>query len=297
MDPFTKVFLTLRHVARHPVNRDRKLKAVLEYGLIQIAARTVPGDICVKFPNDTRLLVPPRMKGAAHYIAPRICEFEEMAFVMHFVRPDDLFVDVGANIGAFTVLAGGVAGACTLSFEPVTGTFEMLTRNVLLNGLQGRAKTVRAAVGRKEGTVQLSVGFGTENRVTTNSRASDSASVPLTTLDKELAGRAATFLKVDVEGFESDVFAGASETLKQPKLEAMIVERGNMGLEYGFDEEALHRSIREHGFLACRYDPFTRQLSATDGSTSGIVIYVRDLAASNQRLRTAAKFTLGDLSV
>ena len=80
------------------------------------------------------------MKGAAHYITPRLCEFEEMAFVMHFLRPGELFVDVGANVGAFTVLAAGVAGAAVRAFEPNPGTFEMLERNVRLNGLQEAGK-------------------------------------------------------------------------------------------------------------------------------------------------------------
>jgi hypothetical protein len=51
------------------------------------------------------------MKGAAHFIYPGVCEFEEMAFVLHYARPTDLFVDVGANIGAYTVLAAGASGA------------------------------------------------------------------------------------------------------------------------------------------------------------------------------------------
>jgi tRNA G37 N-methylase Trm5 len=61
------------------------------------------------------------MKGAVHYIAPRLGEFEEMAFVMHFLRSGELFVDVRANVGAFTVLAAGVAGAEVRAFEPNPG--------------------------------------------------------------------------------------------------------------------------------------------------------------------------------
>ena len=126
MNFITKIAGALRAVANHPLNRQRKFKAILEYGFIQSAARLVPGDICVGFPNNTRLLVPPWMKGAAHYITPRLCEFEEMAFVMHFLRPGGLFADVGANIGAFTVLAAGVAGAAVTAFEPSPEIFRQL---------------------------------------------------------------------------------------------------------------------------------------------------------------------------
>jgi len=43
----------------------------------------------------------------------------DMGFLLHFLRKDDLFLDVGANIGSYTVLAGGAVGAKSISFEPV----------------------------------------------------------------------------------------------------------------------------------------------------------------------------------
>jgi FkbM family methyltransferase len=205
MNPISKVAQALGRVANHPINRRRRLKAVLEYGVIQLAARFAPGEICVEFPNQTRILVPPRMKGAAHYIAPRLCELEEMSFVMHFLRPGDFFADVGANIGVFTILAAGVGGARTKSFEPSPDTFEALSRNIRLNGFQERSVAIQAIVGGKEGAAQLSVGLGTENCVATGAAASHSVTVPMTTLDRELAATPPDLLKVDVEGFETEV--------------------------------------------------------------------------------------------
>lgn len=269
----------------------------MEYGFIQIAARLVPGDICVEFPNRTRLLVSPRMKGAAHYIAPRLCEFEEMAFVAHFLRPGQLFVDVGANVGAFTILASGVAGARTIAFEASPDTFEMLVRNIRLNGLEGRAKAVHAAVGRDEGVTQFSIGLGTENYVARDVAAGKSVTVKMTTLDKELAETPPDLLKVDVEGFETEVFAGASKTLRYSGLQAIIIERNNMGARYGFDEAPLHREIQQRGFLPCGYNPFTRCLSAVADGTRQNIIYARDIAAANAKLQTAPAFRLDDLSV
>ncbi|MGH7994543.1 MAG: FkbM family methyltransferase, partial [Limisphaerales bacterium] len=181
MNPVAKIASALRVIARHPLNRRRKFKAVMEYGFIQVAARLAPGDICVEFPNNTHLLVPPRMKGAAHFIAPRLCEFEEMSFVMHFLRPGMMFMDIGANIGAFTVLAAGVAGASAKAFEPSSFTCEILSRNLYLNGLQDRAQAIQAAVGRNIGEIQFSVDLGTENHVITNRSRQNSQKVRLTT--------------------------------------------------------------------------------------------------------------------
>jgi hypothetical protein len=46
--------------------------------------------------------------------------FEDMAFLLHFMREEDLFVDVGANIGSYTILAGNEVGAETIEIEPIT---------------------------------------------------------------------------------------------------------------------------------------------------------------------------------
>src|SRR5665213_47911 len=291
MNPITKITGALRAAVNHPVNRHRKFKAALEYGFIQIAARLVPGDVCVEFPNHTRLLVSPHMKGAAHYITPRLCEFEEMSFVIHFLQADDLFADVGANVGAFTIMAAGVASACVVAFEASPDTYAMLLCNIRLNDFQNRIKAIHAAVGRTEGTAQFSVGLGTENGVATGATASNSVSVRMTTLDKELAGNPPDLLKVDVEGFETEVFAGAANTLRNPKLKAIIVERDNLGARYGFDEESLHREICECDFIGCNYEPFKRRLFEVGGGTRGNIIYVRNLVAANERLSAAPPFT------
>lgn len=297
MNPITKVVSALRYVANHPVNRNRKVRAVMEYGFIQIAARMVPGDVCVKFPNSTRLLISPDMKGAAHYITPGLCEFEEMSFVMHFLRPGELFVDVGANVGAFTVLAAGVAGAQVVAFEASPDTYEMLARNLRLNNFGDRVNAIQAAAGRSEGTTKFSSGLGTESCVASAANINGAVTVHMTTLDKVLVAHPPTLLKVDVEGFETEVFAGATRTLRQPELRAIIVERNDSGSRYGFDEEPLHREIQQCGFVPCTYDPFARRLSETAGATSGNIIYTREVITANERLRTAPPFTLGDLSV
>jgi FkbM family methyltransferase len=295
MNLITKITGALCFVANHPLNRNRKFRAVAEYGFIQIAARLVPGHVCVEFPNHTRLMVSPKMKGAAHFIAPGLCEFDDMAFVMHFLRPDELFADVGANVGAFTVLAVGVAGAKAVSFEPSPETFEMLTRNVRLNGFQERVQLVNAVVGRQPGMVQFSAGLGTENHVAT--AAEKSTTARMTTLDGELAENPAVLLKVDVEGFETEVFAGAEKTLQNPTLQAVIVERNGSGNRYGYDEEKLHAQIRNQGFSPYGYDPFARRMRPLGKEAGGNIIYIRDLKATNERLCAAPAFELGSLKV
>jgi FkbM family methyltransferase len=297
MNPIKKINAALRDYRNHPLNQHRRNRAVLEYGFIQIAARIVPGEICVGFPNGTRLLIPSRMKGAAHYIAPRLCEFEPMAFTMHFLRAEDKFADVGANIGVFTVLGAGVAGCFVHAFEPNPETFGALTRNVRLNDLVPRVKLVNAAVGRAIGSVPMTTGLGTENHIATTAEAAAAIPVKVTTLDAEFGDEAPVLLKVDVEGFEPEVFGGAEKTLANPKLQALIVERNRPGNRYGFDEGKLHQQIRERGFKPYCYDAFKREVNLMSEQTTRTIIYLRDFEAACVRLKTAPAFHLDDLHV
>lgn len=285
-----KLYYTLQSVANHPLNRDGKWRAARDFCVAQVAVRMIPGDVCVPFPNQTRLLIPPQMKGAAHFISPGLCEFDEMCFVTHFLRPDELFADVGANVGAFTVLASGVAKARTVCFEPSPRTFDYLTRNVWLNNLSQLVSPVNAALGRSLGRLKLTENLGTENYVCPPGIQSNGVEVEVTTLDTAFALSPPILIKVDVEGFETEVFAGAEKTISNSSLSAMIVERTDMGNRYGYDEDTLHRGVQAMGFIPCSYSAMDRKLTKVSPSTRGNIIYVRDFDATQRRLREANAF-------
>ncbi len=297
MGMLQKLYVTLRAQGRHPLNRKPAWRAALDFSVAQLAARMIPGEVCVPFPNGTKLLVPPRMKGAAHFIYPGLCEFEDMGFVLHFLRPDDLFADIGANIGAYTVLAGGAVGSRVVAFEPAPTTFRSLLSNIQLNGLANRAVAHNLALGKEEGVLQMSAGLGTENCVRTTGNEPDSVTVKASSLDRILGNSEPVLLKIDVEGFETEVLRGARETLGKPSLQAMIVEKNGGGARYGFDEESLHKDIRGFGFQPCAYSPMDRALRRVADDSEGNIIYAKHFEIAQKRLKEAPPFEHGEFSV
>jgi FkbM family methyltransferase len=285
-----KLIGTLRWAGNHPVSRGAKWRGMFSFVRAQLGARVTPGDVCVAYPNGNWLLVPPWMKGAAHFIWPGLVEFEEMSFVMHFLRPNELFVDAGANIGAFTVLAGAVAGARTMSFEPGPQAFSFLVKNIRLNNLTEHATPRNIALGAKEGKIRFTAGLGTENFVIQGDSNLEQVEVQMSTLDAQTAGQAPVVLKVDVEGFEQEVMAGATEFLKKQSLEAILIERvGNAG-RFGQDESSLHHHLRSLSFVPCNYSPVSRKLRRIPDEAEGNIVYVRDLDKANERLRSAPAY-------
>lgn len=125
--------------------------------------------------------------------------------------------------------------------------------------------------------------------------AAGALEVPVVTVDQALADKSPTLIKIDVEGFETQVLAGAERALSDPGLLALILELNGSGARYGFDEDILHRDLLGRGFATFRYHPLERALEPLHGakSGSGNTVYVRDAALLAERVRTARKYRLG----
>jgi len=191
---------------------------------------------------------------------------------------------------------GGAAGARCISIEPIPETFAWLRKNIAVNGLSEQVQALNIGLGRAEGTLRFTGGLDTVNHVLVDDEATtDAVDVAVQTFDAVVGDIGPTLIKIDVEGFETEVIAGADRGLLSSNLLAVIMELNGSGGRYGFDEDALHRTMLERGFETFRYEPFERRLESLDGarSSSGNTLYVRDAAKLAERVRTAPRFRLG----
>jgi FkbM family methyltransferase len=140
----------------------------------------------------------------------------EAVVFAQIVRPGQVVLDVGANVGVFTqALAHAVTSAgAVLSFEPQRFVHQVLCANVALGGLTW-VRTFHAAVGREAGSILVPVvGYAVAGNYGGLALGgfSKGEPVPVLTIDS-LKLRACHFAKIDVEGMELDVVAGADETI------------------------------------------------------------------------------------
>jgi len=162
---------------------------------------------------------------------------DEVFVLGQVIKPGDLVVDVGANIGTHTVFFGKAVGeqGLVVAFEPQRLVFQTLCGNIALNGLTN-VTCFPTAVGEQRGTVMVPsidprqlFNFGA---VKTGGETGEC--VDLVPLD-ELALRRCALIKVDVEGMETKVIAGAKETIARCRpalfLENDTVERSRELLE------------------------------------------------------------------
>jgi hypothetical protein len=92
---------TLRFIASHPLNRGRRLQSLIRFAKWQLGSRLVPGTVAYEWIHGARFSVKRGKAGLTGNIYTDLHEFPDMAFLLHVLRADDLFVDVGANVGSY----------------------------------------------------------------------------------------------------------------------------------------------------------------------------------------------------
>jgi FkbM family methyltransferase len=160
-----------------------------------------------------------RIGRASNIWATGRVETEVQHVLREFVRPGDVFFDVGANVGFFTLLAARFVGptGTVVAFEPQPENLEALRGNVSLNGFTNVIVDSRA-VSSSSGTRVLDWRNPPTARLVDGSQAHSgrSFSVGTTSIDDYVAdnpGHAPRMVKIDVEGHELDVIQGMKRTL------------------------------------------------------------------------------------
>jgi FkbM family methyltransferase len=273
----------LRFIRNHPLTRRAPWQGVWRLLKYQIATRTLD-EAVVRWVDDSYLAVSKNMSGASGNIYTGLHEYCEMGFLIHYLQPDELFVDVGANVGAWTVLASAVCGARTMALEPDPISAQRLRRNIEVNAIQRLVEVHEVAASRADGRVMFTVGRDATNRIATPGDAKV-REVPSRSLDSLLPSPPEV-VKIDVEGFEEEVLAGARSILSAPQLKVLFIEVPPVPPSQLADHPVI-RKLAEHGFTRVFYDPAKRLLSPDDNGLRVFdAIFVRDVEESQRRLRS-----------
>lgn len=150
-----------------------------------------------------------------------------VAFLANFLRDGDVFVDVGANIGYFSVYAALCVGPSGIvhAIEPAEENATLLAANIALNSLYN-VRIHRVAVSDHEAEAVLfrsSLNAGAHSLLQTRG-LSRGAKVPVRTLDQLLQGeRAPRLIKIDVQGADFDVLNGMIPLLSAWEARPAIV--------------------------------------------------------------------------
>jgi len=289
---------TLGFIVQHPLNRSRRINALIKFARWQISSRIALGAIVYNWLEESRIIVYQGEAGFTQNIYCGLHEFADMAYVLHVLNEEDLFIDVGANIGSYTILACAVRGARGVCFEPVPSTYLRLLDNIRLNKLENRVNALNMGVSDKEDELVFTVGENCTNHVLAEGEyAEQTTSVKVVPLNNVLANLCPSLLKVDVEGFETQVINGADKVLECESLNSVIMELNGSGKRYSFDEKFVLEKMLSYGFKTYKYNPLKRELILIEGKNpqGGNTIFIRNEGFVKDRLLNSPKILANDV--
>lgn len=200
----------------------------------------------------------------------------ESAFTLNNLKEADIFIDVGANIGYFSMLVAQCKAAKVLAIEPAPKTYEILNMNIKHNMLDRVIEPFNVALGSHKSTVKFVSSLGPKShigyRVNNIHAHLPTIEVKLTTLDEMLKDRQdikkVDFIKVDIEGAEYDFLLGASHTIEKFRPMILMEIQEQRLIKYGANSEKVFTYIND---LSYKY------LFVTDNSIDEGRNYKEDL--------------------
>jgi FkbM family methyltransferase len=200
-------------------------------------------------------------------------EVEEMEVFSQLMETHDAVLDIGANVGLYSCLAAS-RGKHTIAFEPSSRNLKFLYRNLWENRFFD-VEVFPLALGGQCGLGQI-YGYGGIASFVPGwgqARKAQSSLVPLTTLDIITLGRFENkklLIKMDVEGFELEVLAGAAGTLElKPKPTWLVEIVLNGGLIPGGVSEKFTETFEafwKHGYQCRKLDQARTPVAPADVS-------------------------------
>ena len=288
-----KLYDILKFIYSHPFNSENKLNGVLNFFKWQINCLLNPHPIIYQYTENSKLIVRKGLTGATGNLYCGLMEFNDMAFLLHFLRRTDLFIDIGANIGAYTLLASSEIKANTISIEPLEDTFKILMDNIYINKIQDNVKAYNIGLGSEISKIHFTKSLDTINHVATKNEI-NTVEVQIDTLDNILKNeQCPALIKIDVEGFENEVISGAEKTLANKSLKAIIIELNGSGLRYGFDDKNIHLKLLKYGFKPYYYNPRLREIKLLETFGNHNTLYLRDINLIEERIKSSKKIKIG----
>jgi FkbM family methyltransferase len=202
--------------------------------------------------DEQRMAIPPRyplFRG----LATRVFEKDVVAYVSSVLKAGMTVVDLGANIGYYTLLASRLVGpsGVVYAFEPDPPMFAYLTRNVATNRC-GNVITVNAAVTDRSGTASFVSSESVRGWVVPAPATVRTPVVKTVTLDAFFAARGwppIHLIKLDVEGSEKSALQGMSEVCaRNPGLHLIVEYNLSTMHRAGVTPEALGKTLGALGF-------------------------------------------------
>lgn len=284
MKLITKIKYRFIQFKNHPITKSNPLGGLLRYIYFNVKSRCKK-ESTYNWIGNLKFIARKGDAGIVGNIYFGLYEFEESIFLLHYANEEDVFFDIGANLGHYSLIVSGVKNCISHAFEPIPETFLQLERQVALNKLNDKIAIHNLGLSDKKSELFFSTKKGTMNHIVLK-ESNNVIKIPVTTIDDFCIKVQPTIIKIDVEGYEKFVLDGALNTLQYKKLKVIIIEFNNSGKKYGIDDADVFKTLMEYGFLPYRYAHIYKELYPLENYNSSTfnTIMIRDIEYVKNRL-------------
>lgn len=225
----------------HPANEGHRTRSLLRGADFQFRGRVLRRPMKVPVGRTGVLEANLHSSGGSKAVYANPPDWPEMIIWQQRLREGDLFVDVGANVGVYSLWAGDL-GAEVIALEPNPVAAARLRRNAELSGMS--IEIIEAAASSESGTASFD-----PTGDTTGHLGEGSLLVRTVTIDEVIGDRIVAGMKVDVEGFERLVLEGATRALAEKRIRCIQLEWNSASVRVlGEDREPVAALLRETGY-------------------------------------------------
>lgn len=267
----------LNSILKHPANKNRKIQSLYQLIQWQLTNKLIDKKTEIDAFGYKMIIYSPTV--ARRFVYYTACaDYDETSFIRRFLKERDRFLDIGANIGIYTLLAASIVkeGGHVDAFEPCPSTYSILKENINRNHIL-QVSLHAVALGEEPGTVKFTPDLdGTNHIITSNSRHENFIAVPCQTLDQTFADNAKNYAmaKLDVEGVELSVLRGANSLLSRNNPPVLLLEINGLHKRYGHQSFEIIYFLKSKGYDMAIYTNRDNQITFIDEPKPGIHNYL-----------------------
>lgn len=265
-----------------PGNRGQQLGSIARSVLWLVNKKTGRRPWTLPIFNGMRLRCHPDSIIALHVVQrSEWHDWDTAQFITRFLREGDTFVDVGANIGLYTLPASRIVKTTgrVIAIEPSPINRARLQENLALNSIS-TVHIEPCALGETPGELS----FSDEDALAHVELSGMGPKVPVRTFDSVAPKNDIALMKVDVEGFELSVFRGAIQTMQAGRLPVILFEMNQLYLRYGVSADDIFSYLRAAGYQIGRYEHDSRRIVEDHLEGDVVAFTPRGLELIRQRL-------------
>ncbi|MDF5729528.1 MAG: FkbM family methyltransferase, partial [Rhizonema sp. PD38] len=254
---------TIKYIWTHPNSRKKQIQPVLKYFGWKLYKSLTHRHLDVQMLPDIKIRCYPKSYSSDCVIYCGVYDYNEMNFLLNYLRDGDSFIDIGANIGVYTLLAASkIHSGSIYSFEVFPENYARLQENLRLNQFE-QVKTYAIAVSDKSGTIALNPAGGDSLPFITDSVSGNTITVPTDTLDNLIQNQPLpnfTLAKMDIEGAELLALKGATSLLKGQHPYVWILEINHTVRNFGHSQQDLVDFLQSYDYSFYNYNADTNYL-------------------------------------